>query len=245
MILSDFCRKLYTYIILYSSKDILVKGICFSAGKKLSNINYFGINWPFDLPIRDFFGYNCSTEKEWANFTSNLSFFAPNLQFDIIKSNKLAIVAAKAFIMCFSEYHDANIVNDYLKYIATQKLKLLPLVLNNDNVEIIQKLAEIKKITYKNAMEKYFPKGSMPEFASKAFSCKEMYRIAKDEGVFVDCVSMGEIYTAISADFDPKHIFFHGNNKTEDELRYALKNAVGRIVIDNFDELNSVDAISL
>ena len=98
--------------------------------------------------------------------------------------------------------------------------------------------------SYKKSIEKYYAGNGNVLYASKAFSCKEMYRIAKDEGVFVDCVSMGEIYTATSADFDPKHIFFHGNNKTEDELRYALKNGVGRIVIDNFDELNSVDAIS-
>ena len=98
--------------------------------------------------------------------------------------------------------------------------------------------------SYKNSIDKYYMGNGNVLYASKAFSCKEMYRIAKDEGIFVDCVSMGEIYTAISADFDPKHIFFHGNNKTEEELKYALKNGVGRIVIDNFDELNSVDVIS-
>lgn len=98
--------------------------------------------------------------------------------------------------------------------------------------------------SYKNSIDKYYAGNGKVLYASKAFSCKEMYRIAKDEGIFVDCVSMGEIYTAISAGFDPKHIFFHGNNKTEEELKYALKNGVGRIVIDNFDELNSVDEIS-
>ena len=98
--------------------------------------------------------------------------------------------------------------------------------------------------SYKNSIDKYYGGNGNVLYASKAFSCKEMYRIAKDEGIFVDCVSMGEIYTAISADFDAYHIFFHGNNKTEEELKYALKNGVGRIVIDNFDELNSVDEIS-
>ena len=98
--------------------------------------------------------------------------------------------------------------------------------------------------SYKKSIEKYYAGNGNVLYASKAFSCKEMYRIAKDEGIFVDCVSMGEIYTAISADFNPEHIFFHGNNKTEEELKYAIKNGVGRIVIDNFDELNSVDEIS-
>lgn len=98
--------------------------------------------------------------------------------------------------------------------------------------------------SYKKSIEKYYAGNGNVLYASKAFSCKEMYRIAKDEGIFVDCVSMGEIYTAISADFNTEHIFFHGNNKTEEELKYAIKNGVGRVVIDNFDELNSVDEIS-
>lgn len=98
--------------------------------------------------------------------------------------------------------------------------------------------------SYKNSIKKYYGGNGNVLYASKAFSCKEMYRIAKDEGIFVDCVSMGEIYTALSAEFNAEHIFFHGNNKTEEELKYALSKGVGRIVIDNFDELNTVDAIS-
>ena len=98
--------------------------------------------------------------------------------------------------------------------------------------------------SYKNSIKKYYGGNGNVLYASKAFSCKEMYRIAKDEGIFVDCVSMGEIYTALSAEFNAEHIFFHGNNKTEEELKYALSKGVGRIVIDNFDELNMVDAIS-
>ncbi len=97
---------------------------------------------------------------------------------------------------------------------------------------------------YKKSIDKYYGGNGNVLYASKAFSCKEMYRIAKSEGIFVDCVSMGEIYTAISADFDPDHIFFHGNNKTPEELEYALKQGVGRIVIDNFDELNTVDELA-
>ena len=97
---------------------------------------------------------------------------------------------------------------------------------------------------YKKSIDKYYDGNGNVLYASKAFSCKEMYRIAKSEGIFVDCVSMGEIYTAISAGFNPEHIFFHGNNKTPEELDYALNNGVGRIVIDNFDELNTVDKLS-
>ena len=55
---------------------------------------------------------------------------------------------------------------------------------------------------YKNAMEKHFGKGSFPAFASKAFSCKYIYRVAKEEGVGIDIVSSGELYTALEVGFD-------------------------------------------
>ena len=81
-------------------------------------------------------------------------------------------------------------------------------------------------------------------YASKAFSCKEMYRICASEGIGADVVSGGEIYTAISAGFDPSLLVFHGNNKTYDELLYAVKVGVGRIVVDNFSELKNLETIS-
>ncbi|MBQ9965155.1 MAG: diaminopimelate decarboxylase, partial [Clostridia bacterium] len=67
---------------------------------------------------------------------------------------------------------------------------------------------------YKNAMRKYLPEGSEPEFASKAFSCRAIYRIMKEENMNVDVVSKGEIFTAFSASFPMEKVFFHGNNKT-------------------------------
>ena len=74
----------------------------------------------------------------------------------------------------------------------------------HDTVELAEKygtplyLMDENKIrehirTYKNAMAEFFPEGSLPEFASKAFSCKQIYRIVKEEGINVDLVSMGEI----------------------------------------------------
>ena len=59
----------------------------------------------------------------------------------------------------------------------------------------------------------------MTMYASKAFSCKEMYRIIAEEGLGCDVVSGGELYTALSVGFEPKNILFHGNNKTLDELQ--------------------------
>ena len=75
---------------------------------------------------------------------------------------------------------------------------------------------------FRQSMETYYGGKGLVAYASKAFSCKEIYRIVGDEGLGIDVVSGGELYTAISAGFDPAKVFFHGNNKTVEELRYAL-----------------------
>lgn len=97
---------------------------------------------------------------------------------------------------------------------------------------------------YKTAMAKYFPSGSMPEFASKAFSCKQIYRIMAEEGIDIDVVSPGEIYTAVKAGFPMENSFFHGNNKTDDDIRFAIENKVGCFVVDGEDELLALDRIA-
>lgn len=97
---------------------------------------------------------------------------------------------------------------------------------------------------YKTAMAKYFPDGSMPEFASKAFSCKQIYRIMAEEGIDIDVVSPGEIYTAATAGFPMENSFFHGNNKTDEDIRFAIENKVGCFVVDNEDELFALDRIA-
>ena len=97
---------------------------------------------------------------------------------------------------------------------------------------------------YKTAMAEYFPKGSMPEFASKAFSCKQIYRIMAEEGIDIDVVSPGEIYTAAAAGFPMENSFFHGNNKTDADIRLAIENKVGCFVVDGEDELLALDRIA-
>ena len=97
---------------------------------------------------------------------------------------------------------------------------------------------------YKTAMAKYFPTGSMPEFASKAFSCKQIYRIMAEEGIDIDVVSPGEIYAAAAAGFPMENSFFHGNNKTDSDIRFAIENKVGCFVVDNEDELFALDRIA-
>ena len=98
--------------------------------------------------------------------------------------------------------------------------------------------------TYKNAISEYFPSGSCPEFASKAFSCKQIYRIAAEEGINIDVVSCGEIYTADSVGFTMEKVFFHGNNKTDADLSYAIDKKVGFIVIDNPEEAIALNQIA-
>lgn len=97
---------------------------------------------------------------------------------------------------------------------------------------------------YKTAMAKYFPEGSMPEFASKAFSCKQIYRIMAEEGIDIDVVSPGEIYTAAAAGFPMENSFFHGNNKTDADIRFAIENKVGCFVVDGEDELSALNRIA-
>lgn len=97
--------------------------------------------------------------------------------------------------------------------------------------------------SFKSSMEQFYGGNGLVCYASKAFSCKEMYRIIASEGLGVDVVSGGELYTAMAAGTDARKICFHGNNKTLDELKMALSYGVGRIVVDNIYELNALDAL--
>ncbi len=94
--------------------------------------------------------------------------------------------------------------------------------------------------SYKKAVEKHFD-GADVLYASKALSFKGVYRIAKEENMCVDTVSIGEIYTAISAGFPAEKIYFHGNNKTAEDVKYAIDNGVGTFVADNLKELDLID----
>ena len=94
------------------------------------------------------------------------------------------------------------------------------------------------------SVNKYYNGNGMVVYASKAFSCKEMYRICMQENIGIDVVSGGELYTALSVNFPAEKIVFHGNNKTHDELVSAVENGVGRIVVDNLTELKKLDEIA-
>jgi len=97
---------------------------------------------------------------------------------------------------------------------------------------------------YKNAVEKYFgkDKGEIA-FASKALSFKGIYRIIADENLCTDIVSPGELETAKAAGFPLEKAFFHGNNKTDFDIEHGLKNNIGTFIVDNFEEIESLDAL--
>ncbi|WOC31014.1 MULTISPECIES: diaminopimelate decarboxylase [Caproicibacterium] len=90
---------------------------------------------------------------------------------------------------------------------------------------------------YKRSIDKCYGGNGLPLFASKAFCCKEICRIMKEEGMGLDVVSGGELYTAMQAEFPAALIQFHGNNKTQEEISYALTCGVGHFVVDNLTEL--------
>lgn len=97
---------------------------------------------------------------------------------------------------------------------------------------------------FRESFEKYYNGAGMALYASKAFCCKEMCRIAAEENIGLDVVSIGELYTALSVGFPAEKIYFHGNNKSHEELEYALKNHIGCIVVDNIEELENLDALA-
>ena len=98
--------------------------------------------------------------------------------------------------------------------------------------------------TFQKSIEDNYGGNGLTVYASKAFNCKEMCRIIKDEGLGIDVVSGGELYTALSVDFPPERIIFHGNNKTEEEIKTALEAGVGRIVVDNLFELRTIEQMA-
>ncbi len=96
----------------------------------------------------------------------------------------------------------------------------------------------------KNSLDNFYDKNGIVLYASKAFCCKQIYRIINEEGLGADVVSGGELYTALQAGFPSEKIYFHGNNKTTQELTMALENDVGYIVVDNLYELDLLNSIA-
>ena len=94
---------------------------------------------------------------------------------------------------------------------------------------------------YKNAMDKYYGGNGLVLYANKALCTLFTCRVAMEEGLGVDVVSGGELYTAIKAGFPMDKVYFHGNNKTADEIDFAVKNNVGCFIVDNIYELETLN----
>ncbi len=103
--------------------------------------------------------------------------------------------------------------------------------------EILRRFSQLRECF----IDKY--KNVRVAYAAKAFFPIQMARLVLNEGICVDVVSGGELYTAIQANFPPERIEFNGNNKLKSELEMAVEYGVGRIIIDGYTELEMLNQI--
>lgn len=94
---------------------------------------------------------------------------------------------------------------------------------------------------YIAAFRKHFGDGGLPLYAGKANSFKRIYEIMREEGMGIDVVSSGEIYTALQAGYDLRGAYFHSNNKTDADIAYGMENRIGCFVADNAEEIDAVE----
>lgn len=94
---------------------------------------------------------------------------------------------------------------------------------------------------YKEALQEAFGANGIAAYASKAASFKEIYRIMASEKMYIDVVSCGEIYTAAKAGFPLENALFHSNNKTDEDVIFAMDNGIGYFVVDNEEELYIIE----
>ena len=92
---------------------------------------------------------------------------------------------------------------------------------------------------YVNVLKREYPESTVC-YASKAFCCTAMYKILAPIGLGADVVSGGELFTALKGGMNPEKIYFHGNNKSEQEIIYALNSGVGYFVVDSVRELELI-----
>ena len=96
---------------------------------------------------------------------------------------------------------------------------------------------------YKSAMLEAFGENAKPLYAGKACAFRRMYQIMQEEEMGIEVVSPGEIYTAKSAGADLSESFFNGNNKTDEDIRFAMENGVGYFVVDNEEEIDAIQRV--
>ena len=96
---------------------------------------------------------------------------------------------------------------------------------------------------YKNALEEYYPGKSLPIYASKANSSIFMSNLVSSEGLGLDAVSEGELITALKGGVPNEKIVFHGNNKSDKEIEFAVRNNIN-VIVDNDYDFERLDALS-
>lgn len=92
---------------------------------------------------------------------------------------------------------------------------------------------------YRQSFQQYYPGESLVIYASKAWNCLAVCAIVASEGLGIDVVSGGELYTALQAGLKPEVTYFHGNNKSVEELKFAIESGC-TIVADNWHELKTL-----
>ena len=95
--------------------------------------------------------------------------------------------------------------------------------------------------TYRSALLAAFGEKANALYAGKAASFRAIYRIMKEEGMGIDVVSSGEVYTAHSTGFPMEMAYFHSNNKTDADISYGMDCGVGYFVVDNREELDAIE----
>lgn len=96
---------------------------------------------------------------------------------------------------------------------------------------------------YTQAFKDFYAADTLVVYASKALNTRAICKIIDQEGLGLDVVSGGELYTALSVSFPADRIIFHGNNKSYEELEMAIENEISSIMLDNFHELNLISTI--
>ena len=94
---------------------------------------------------------------------------------------------------------------------------------------------------YKKAMRESFGEDSLPLYAGKALCIKDIYRIMREEEMGIDVVSSGEVFTASEGGFPMERAYFHGNNKTDVDVAFAIDRGIGYFVCDNEEELFAIE----
>lgn len=134
------------------------------------------------------------------------------------------------------EIKDGNLYFDGCNTIELAKEYKTPLYIMSETA-IVEKCEEIRN----SFLDKY--ENTRAAYAAKAFLTLGMCKLVEREGLCLDVVSGGELYTAIKADFPAEKIEFNGNNKSIEELEMAIDYGIGRIIVDGLDELDLIEKI--